>query len=125
MPSTTRINKLGETAEVKAIHIGQRVNNDVLLKWIDEHPIVNESVKQETRSPEDSYPNPKVAGQNQNQMRENRKTQFHARRRRVGGTPMSKIRAHLRKLVNGKTGASSQSGLLGGFWAHHALVGVF
>jgi hypothetical protein len=55
MPNTTRVNKLGKVVEVKAIHIGQRVQNEALLKWIDERPIINERAKQETHLPEHNY----------------------------------------------------------------------
>lgn len=52
MPNTTRVNKLGEVVEIKPIYIGQRIENEALLKWIDEHPIINKSVNQKTSSEE-------------------------------------------------------------------------
>lgn len=55
MPNTTRVNKLGEVVEVKTIHVGQRIKSEALLRWIDEHPIINESVNQESHLPEDNY----------------------------------------------------------------------
>lgn len=44
MPNTTRINKTGEVAIVRLIHLGQRVQNDALKLWLDTHPVINSNL---------------------------------------------------------------------------------
>jgi hypothetical protein len=55
-PGTYRTNKKGHEVQVKTIHVGKRVPNEVLNAWLDSNPIINSSIKAATRTNENHAP---------------------------------------------------------------------